>query len=48
MHLQPALTGDDKFAYRLQLQAVGDPASVTGEVRSALAEVDPMVALRYQ
>jgi predicted permease len=35
------LTGDDKFAYRLQLQAVGDPASVTGEVRAALAEVDP-------
>ncbi len=35
------LTGDDKFAYRLQLQATGDPASVTGEVRSALAEVDP-------
>jgi predicted permease len=35
------LTGDDKFAYRLQLQTVGDPASVTGAVRSALAEVDP-------
>lgn len=27
------LTGDDKFAYRLQLQTVGDPARVTGEVR---------------
>ena len=35
------LTGDDKFAYRLQLQTIGDPASVTGEVRVALAEIDP-------
>ena len=35
------LTGDDKFAYRLQLQTIGDPASVTGEVRAALAEIDP-------
>jgi predicted permease len=35
------LTGDDKFAYRLHLQTIGDPASVTGEVRAALAEIDP-------
>jgi predicted permease len=35
------LTGDDKFAYRLQLQAVGDPTGVRGEVRAALAEIDP-------
>jgi ABC-type antimicrobial peptide transport system permease subunit len=39
------LTGDDKFAYRLQLQAEGDPASVTGEVRAVLAEVDPNLPL---
>jgi len=39
------LSADDKFAYWLQLQAAGDPASVAGEVRAALAEIDPNLPL---
>ena len=35
------LTGDDQYAYWLQVRSVGDPAKITGEVRAALAEVDP-------
>ncbi|HEX4007422.1 MAG TPA: ABC transporter permease [Acidobacteriaceae bacterium] len=35
------LTGDDQYAYFLQVQTVGDPAKVTGEVRNALAGIDP-------
>ena len=35
------LTNDDKFAYWLQVRTQGDPASVAGEVRNALAAVDP-------
>jgi predicted permease len=35
------LTGDDAYAYWLQLATVGDPAKVAGEVRAAMAEIDP-------
>ncbi len=35
------LTEDDQYAYFLQVQTAGDPAAVAGEVRSALANIDP-------
>jgi predicted permease len=35
------LTGDDAYAYWVQLATAGDPAKVTGEVRAAMAEIDP-------
>jgi predicted permease len=35
------LTGDDQYAYWLQVKSLGDPAKITGEVRAALAEIDP-------
>ncbi|HEY6446438.1 MAG TPA: ABC transporter permease [Acidobacteriaceae bacterium] len=35
------LTGDDQYAYVIQLQTVGDPSKVTDEVRNALAGIDP-------
>ncbi|HMG85465.1 MAG TPA: ABC transporter permease [Terracidiphilus sp.] len=35
------LTGDDQYAYWLQVKSVGDPAKITEEVRSALVEIDP-------
>jgi predicted lysophospholipase L1 biosynthesis ABC-type transport system permease subunit len=35
------MTGDDSFAYWLQIRTAGDPASVAGELRAAIAEVDP-------
>ena len=35
------LTGDDQYAYWLQIRSDGDPAKLTGEVRAALAEIDP-------
>ncbi len=35
------ITGDDQFAYCLQILSSGDPAAITGEVRSALAQIDP-------
>jgi predicted permease len=35
------LHGDDQYAYWLQVRTVGDPAKITGEVRAALAEIDP-------
>jgi predicted permease len=35
------LQGDDQYAYWLQVRSVGDPAKITGEVRAALAEIDP-------
>ena len=35
------LTGDDAYAYWLQLATVGDPATIAGEVRAAMAEIDP-------
>lgn len=35
------LTEDDQYAYWLQVQSAGDPAMLIGEVRAALAEIDP-------
>jgi predicted permease len=35
------LTGDDQYAYWLEVRSVGDPAKITGEVRAALAGIDP-------
>ena len=35
------LKGDDQYAYWLQIRSVGDPAKITGEVRGALAGIDP-------
>jgi len=35
------LTEDDQYAYWLQVQTAGDPSAVAGEVRAALAEIDP-------
>ncbi len=35
------MTGDDSFAYWMQIRTAGDPASVTNELRAAVAEVDP-------
>jgi predicted permease len=35
------LKGDDQYAYWLQVKSVGDPAKITGEIRAALAEIDP-------
>jgi predicted permease len=35
------LTGNDQYAYWLQVKTVGDPAKITEEVRAALAEIDP-------
>jgi predicted permease len=34
------ITGDDQFAYVLQIRSVGDPAKITSEVRAAVAEID--------
>jgi predicted permease len=35
------LTEDDQYAYWLQVQTAGDPGAIAGEVRAALAEIDP-------
>jgi len=35
------LTGNDQYAYWLQVKTVGDAAKITEEVRAALAEIDP-------
>jgi predicted permease len=35
------LDGDDAYGYCLQVRAAGDPRQIAGEVRSALAQVDP-------
>jgi predicted permease len=35
------LTEDDQYTSWLQVQTSGDPSAVAGEVRSALAEIDP-------
>jgi predicted permease len=35
------LTGNDAYAYCLQLLTTGDPEKVTGTVRAALADIDP-------
>ncbi len=37
----PQLTGDDQYAYWLEIRSVGDPEKITGQVRAALAEIDP-------
>lgn len=37
----PQLQGDDAYAYVLQVRAAGDPRQIAGEVRSALAQIDP-------
>ncbi|HTD57218.1 MAG TPA: ABC transporter permease, partial [Silvibacterium sp.] len=34
------LTGDDAYAYWIQLATAGDPRKVAGEVRSAMAQID--------
>jgi predicted permease len=39
------LTGDDHYAFCLQILTDGDPARITGEVRSALTDVDPNLAI---
>jgi len=39
------LSRDDAFASWVQVRAVGDPASITGAVRSAIAEIDPNLPL---
>ena len=39
------LSGDDSFAGLLQVQTSGDPARATGELRAAMAEVDPNIPL---
>jgi len=35
------LTDDDEYAYFLMVRTAGDPASIAGEVRTALTEIDP-------
>ena len=43
------LTGDDRYAYCLQIRTAGDPAKITGEVRAALAAIDanlPLLEIR--
>jgi predicted permease len=35
------MRGDDGFAYWLQIRTAGDPASIAGGLRAAIAEVDP-------
>jgi predicted permease len=35
------LTGNDQYAYWLQVKTVGEAAKITEEVRAALAEIDP-------
>jgi len=35
------LAGDDAYAYWVQLATQGDPAQIAGEVRAAMAEIDP-------
>jgi predicted permease len=35
------LTGDDNYAYWLQVRAQNDPGKIAGEVRAALAGIDP-------
>ena len=37
----PQLSGDDAYAYCLQVRAAGDPKQIAGEVRSALTQIDP-------
>ncbi|HEY6185295.1 MAG TPA: ABC transporter permease, partial [Terriglobales bacterium] len=39
------MTGDDRFAYWLQIRTSDDPANVAGEIRAAMAQVDPNLPL---
>ena len=39
------LTGDDRYAYCLQIRTAGDPAKITGEVRAAFAAIDANLPL---
>ncbi|HEX3969435.1 MAG TPA: ABC transporter permease [Edaphobacter sp.] len=39
------LTGDDSYAYSIQLRTTGDPAKAATAVRSALAGIDPNLPL---
>jgi predicted permease len=39
------MTGDNHFAYSMQIRADGDPAKIANDVRAALAEVDPALPL---
>src|ERR1043165_8661868 len=39
------MTGDDRFAYWLQIRTSDDPANVAGEIRAAMAQVDPILPL---
>ena len=34
------LTGDDHYAYWVQVQSFGDPGQITGEIRIAFAQID--------
>jgi predicted permease len=43
------LTGDDQYAYWLEVRAAGDPHAIAGEVRAALTDIDanlPILDLR--
>jgi predicted permease len=47
--VQQLVVGENSYAEWLQLRTGGDPAKMTGEVRAALAEVDPnLPVLRIQ
>jgi len=39
------LSGDDAYAYWVQLATAGDPAQIAGEVRQAMAEIDPKLPI---
>jgi predicted permease len=39
------MTGDDSYAYTMQVRAQGDPANIADEVRTAIAGVDPALPL---
>jgi len=39
------LTGNDQYAYWIEIRSVGDPHKIAGEVRAALAEVDANLPL---
>jgi predicted permease len=43
----PQLQGDDAVAYCLQVRAAGDPRQIAGEVRSALAQIDPNLPITH-
>jgi predicted permease len=39
------LTGDDSYAYWIQLRTTGDSAKITTSVRAAIAEIDPSLPI---